>query len=54
MFSGGRERMHWQRMGYVIRTEMRKLFRENIFFGSICSLISHVQIHINEINISAT
>ena len=35
----------------VIRTERRKLFGENNFFGNNCSLISHVDI--SEINISA-
>ena len=31
-----------------IRTEMRKLFSENILFGKTCSLISDV--HISEIS----
>ena len=35
----------------VIRTEMRKLFSENNFFGNICYLIFHI--NISEINISA-
>ena len=36
---------------YGIRTEMRILFSEKIFFGNTCSLISNVDI--SEINILA-
>ena len=48
MFSGGRERVHWEQMGYNIRLAVFKLFHVKIFLNEMLifkSVISRLEIY---------
>ena len=47
MFSGGRERVHWEQMGYNIRLAVFKLFNVKMFLNEMLifkSVMSRLEI----------